>query len=89
MISSDLARIEFQPRKLKALPGLGQRLQVTAQKAGELWQDSRRLRYRAGDVYTGEVTGVGADGLIDLRTDDGEELRIYSRDKAFELKVLD
>ncbi|NTW02915.1 MAG: hypothetical protein HGA19_16810 [Oscillochloris sp.] len=89
MIKLDLAPIAFQPRTLKALPKEGQRLRAVACKAGELWQGTQRVQYRVGDTYLGVVAAVSEDGLIDIYTDEGLNLRIYSRDRAFEIKIIE
>ncbi|NTV62125.1 MAG: hypothetical protein HGA65_01140 [Oscillochloris sp.] len=82
----DLVNITLQPRRSRGLPQVGQQIRLTACKDGEIWQGSRRFSYRSGQVYLGVVMAVAEDGLIDLRTEEGQELRLYQRDTAFEFE---
>lgn len=86
MFKSGLSPIEFRPRRLKALPGVGQQVLVRVQKEIELWQGSQRVRYREGHVFMGTVEAVGDDGLLDLHLIGGQLMHVHARDVAFAIE---
>ncbi|NNJ11286.1 hypothetical protein EKD04_013170 [Chloroflexales bacterium ZM16-3] len=88
MINLELTPITPRRRGARALPAAGQRLRVAMRSQIELWQGNQRVMYYAGDAYEGTVAAVDDDGLLDLLTDDGEQMRIYAHDPAFELESL-
>ncbi|MEI7768669.1 MAG: hypothetical protein WCI67_01710 [Chloroflexales bacterium] len=89
MIKLELAPVGSRSQRAKALPRAGQRVRLTVHSAVELWQANLRVQYRAGEVYEGTVAAVIDDGLVDLRTDGGQQMRIYARDAAFEFESLE
>lgn len=83
-----MAAIKLRPWGARSLPREGQRVRLTMLRDLELWQGSRRICYTEGEVYTGYVAAISDEGLLDLITDDGRQLRIYARDEALTIELI-